>query len=373
MMNVGPIGEGSTIAGRYRIVSSLGKGGMGTVFLALDLQQESASIAIKVLHENELVDENHVARFLREAELMQRLEHRNVVRVYDSGTHDGLVFFTMEFVPGRTLEELIEDNEITIHNIPSYATQLGDALDAVHEAGIIHRDLKPGNVLVLSDGTLKLSDFGVARPEESNLTRHNEVIGSVCYIAPEVWLGQKLTPALDLYSFGVILYELIVGDVPFDGNTPGEVMVAHLQRPVVPPIERKPDCPPWLSEICVRLLAKKPSDRPVNGAEVRQFIQRNIRLNATAMSGIHRHLTAAPLKPSVVNSSIESETIPKVVVKKQARKNGGGIKNRISLALVLRAISVLAISASSLMILLDSELRSRIADGFMRIVHSIGL
>ena len=264
---------GAIVAGRYRILSRLGTGGMGSVYLAADSVLGDERVAIKVLHRNYTNSQVQTARFLREVQLMRKISHKNVVRTYDVGTDGDILYFTMEFVPGAPLDRLVGPKGVAIDKLVSYATQIAEALSAIHAAGIVHRDLKPGNVLVLEDETLRITDFGVARPDYSELTAHNEILGSVCYMAPEIWLGQKLTASVDLYAFGVILYELATGDVPHDGESPAQLMRAHLDRAPVPPKERNANVPGWLDKLILKLLAKGPEERPRDAQAVLETLQ----------------------------------------------------------------------------------------------------
>lgn len=260
--------EGFLVAGRYRIRSLLGKGGMGSVYLAADAVLGDEEVAIKILHPDFIHDEELMQRFLREVQLMRRVSHQNVVRTYDVGSDGNLAYFTMEYVPGQSLEPLIRDQAIPRSQVASLVVQIADALEAIHQAGIVHRDLKPGNVLLLNDGTVRITDFGVARPEVSEMTAHNEILGSVCYIAPEIWLGKDPGPSVDLYSLGIILYEIATGDVPFDGGSPPELMRLHLDRLPTAPKEINSATPPWLNSVIMRLLEKDPKDRFLTAKEL---------------------------------------------------------------------------------------------------------
>jgi len=264
---------GSVVADRYSIVKPLGTGGMGTVYLAADKMLGEEKVAIKILHTNFIDDQTQLARFMREVQLMRKVNHRNVVRTYDVGTDGPFTYFTMEYVPGVQLEKYILNQNLPVEQIVNYMSQICEALGAIHAAGIIHRDLKPANIIILEDGTLRIADFGVARTEISNLTAHDEIVGSVCYIAPEIWLGKKITHSVDLYSLGVILYEMLTGDVPFDGETPAELMRAHLDRAPTPPKEIKRATPAWLNKLTLRLLGKSPKDRPHDAHEVLDFLK----------------------------------------------------------------------------------------------------
>ena len=151
--------------------------------------------------------------------------------------------------------------------------QICEALTAIHEAGILHRDLKPGNIILLDDGTVRITDFGVARPQVSHLTNHNEILGSVCYIAPEIWLGFQPTPAVDLYSLGIVMYEMATNRVPFDGGTAAELMRLHLDQLPVPPKEHNPSLPVWLNKLILNLLEKEPAKRFSSAKQVTDHIK----------------------------------------------------------------------------------------------------
>lgn len=281
------LAAGTLIAGRYRILKPLGTGGMGSVYLAADRLLGDEKIAIKILHTGFVNDETQMARFLREVQLMRKVNHKNVVRTYDVGTDREYNYFTMEFVPGMQLEKLLGPKGVPQDEIVGYATQLCEALQAVHAAGIVHRDLKPGNILVLEDGTLRITDFGVARPEISNLTAHDEIVGSVCYIAPEIWLGKKITASVDLYALGIILYELATGQVPFDGESPAMLMRSHLDKAPTPPKQLNPAVELWMSKLILRLLAKSVNDRPRDAKEVLEYIKLHSGSGSLDQSGAH--------------------------------------------------------------------------------------
>ncbi|MCB0324551.1 MAG: serine/threonine protein kinase [Bdellovibrionales bacterium] len=267
---------GFKVAGRYRILERLGKGGMGCVYLAADAVLGDELVAIKVLHPDYFHDRELMQRFLREVQLMRRVSHRNVVRTYDVGSDEGLAYFTMEYVPGTPLDKIIQNSTYPKAKIAELSLQTAEALHAIHRAGVVHRDLKPGNILVLNDGTIRITDFGVARPETSDMTAHNEILGSVCYIAPEIWLGEAPSPSVDLYSLGIILYELITGDVPFDGGSPAELMRLHLERKPTPPNELDPSTPQWLNKLVLKLLEKSPRDRFQSAQELIDYLKTHL-------------------------------------------------------------------------------------------------
>ena len=270
------LSPGDILASRYEVVRPLGSGGMGCVYLAHDKVLGGEKVALKVLHSDYAREQKHTKRFLREVQLMHKVNHPNVVRTYDVGSQDGMIYFTMEYVPGRSLADQIDYHELKKESIPNMMLQIANGLAAIHSAGIIHRDLKPGNIILLEEGGVKITDFGVARPEVSKLTAPNEIIGSTAYMAPEVWLGKDLSTSIDLYSLGVILYELLTGEVPFDGNTPASVMRLHLDVAPVPPKDIDRNTPLWLNKLALKLLGKSPKQRPANAEEIIEYVKRHI-------------------------------------------------------------------------------------------------
>ena len=209
---------------------------------------------------------------------MHRINHPNVVRTYDVGKDGPLLYFTMEVVNGSPLEDLLERKVVfSVPKIVDILRQICEGLMAIHAAEIVHRDLKPANLMFVENDTVKITDFGIARPKSSQLTQHNEIIGSVSYIAPEVWLGKDILPVTDLYSLGVIAYELTTGVLPFDGDEPATMMWMHVKRPPKPPKSLRPDIPNWLNQFILKLLEKDPKDRPNDAADVSRFLTEKLR------------------------------------------------------------------------------------------------
>lgn len=274
------LSHGEIISGRYTVEKLLGSGGMGSVYVASDRVLSGQHLAIKILHSELVRDESLIKRFLREVELMHKVNHQNVVRTFDVGIDGSLVYFTMEFVVGTPLDGLLDDaatsEPLSIRRIAHIGMQIADGLSAIHQADILHRDLKPQNILILQDDTAKITDFGVARPTDSKLTQHQEILGSIHYMAPEVWMGQKLTPAVDLYALGIILYEMTTGVLPFDGNEAARMMWMHTKQPPKPPRAHRADTPNWLNQLILNLLQKSPEQRPKSARDVRAFLQANL-------------------------------------------------------------------------------------------------
>jgi serine/threonine protein kinase len=258
--------------GHYRIVDKIGEGGMGEVYRAHD-ERLGREVAIKVLPAEVSSDPDRLARFEREAKAVAALTHPNIVTLHTIEETDGRRFITMELVTGRTLAELIPHDGMALARVLEIALPLADALAAAHEKGVVHRDLKPNNVMVDDDGRVKILDFGLAklRPEPSSvegseiltetLTREGHVVGTLPYMAPEQVRGERVDTRSDLYSFGVMLYEMATGDRPFRGETSADLASAILTDAPQPLEEQRPDLPWRMGSIVERCLEKEPNRR----------------------------------------------------------------------------------------------------------------
>jgi len=264
---------GTVIDKRYRIVETIGHGGMARVYKAIDMELDHAIVAIKVLNEEFSVNKDYVDRFLREVQLMNLVNHPNVVRTYQGGTWNQMIYFSLEFIDGSSLETLLKEGRFDFSQTRKLISQICSGLKAIHNCDIVHRDLKPGNILILKNGDAKIADFGVARQKRSNLTRVNQKVGSVLYMAPEIWASKELTPAVDFYALGVMLYEMWTKQMPFNGKNPGELMIKHLKETPVSPSEINPEIPEWLERLIVSLLEKSPSQRPSSAEEVTHYLE----------------------------------------------------------------------------------------------------
>jgi len=262
----------SLLDGRYRVVRKLGTGGMANVYLAED-QELGRRVAIKLLDERHAQDEQFVERFRREAESAAGLSHPNVVSIYDRGETEGTYYIAMEYLEGKTLKELLVSRGPTPVRVAiDYTRQILSALDFAHRSGIVHRDIKPHNVVVAPDGRLKVTDFGIARSGSSQMTEAGSIIGTAQYLSPEQAQGKPVSPASDLYSVGVVLYEMLTGSVPFTGDTALEIAMKHLNTVPAPPSTKRPpgigEVPHELDLVVLRALAKDPADRYENAREM---------------------------------------------------------------------------------------------------------
>jgi eukaryotic-like serine/threonine-protein kinase len=247
--------------GRYRIVRKLGSGGMADVYLAED-EELGRRIAIKILNDRHANDEQFVERFRREAKNAAGLSHPNIVAIYDRGEAEGTYYIAMEYLNGRNLKELVvARGPLPIPDAIDATRQVLAALRFAHRKGVVHRDIKPHNVMADADGRLKVTDFGIARAGVSQMTEAGSIIGTAQYLSPEQARGAPVDQRSDLYSIGVVLYEMLTGKTPFSGESPVEIAMKHLSDPPRPPSLARPDISPDLDMVVLRALAKNPDDR----------------------------------------------------------------------------------------------------------------
>ena len=268
-------GEPRTLAGRYRLDEVIGRGGMSTVYRGVDLELDRV-VAVKVALDP-LVEQSpiYLARFTREAHAAAAIGHPGVVTVYDAGADGPTRFIVMEFVPGRSLADILRDEHpLESHRAANIAAQVADALSAAHAAGIVHRDVKPGNIMVTPDGSVKVLDFGIARALDSHtLTQTATVLGTSAYMSPEQAMGQPVDARSDIYSLGCVLYEMLTGEPPFIADVSAAVLHQHVRVEPKPARERNPAIPAALNDIVMQMLAKSPGDRPQSAAEVRDRLR----------------------------------------------------------------------------------------------------
>jgi serine/threonine-protein kinase len=241
---------------------------MAVVYLAVD-QERGRRVALKLLDERHAADEQVVERFRREAQSAAGLNHPNIVSIFDRGLAEGTYYIAMEYLDGRTLKELLVKNGPTPVPIAiDYARQILGALAFAHRHGIVHRDIKPHNIVVGSDGRLKVTDFGIARSGASQMTEAGSIVGTAQYLSPEQARGAPVDPRSDIYSLGIVLYEMLTGKVPFTGDTPVEIAMKHLSQIPEPPSELRPEVPHDLDAVVMRALAKDPDQRYESAEEM---------------------------------------------------------------------------------------------------------
>ena len=256
------ITKGQKINDRYEIIRSIGEGGMANVYLANDIILNRL-VAVKILRGDLAEDEKFVKRFQREAIAASSLNHPNIVEVYDVGEDDGKYFIVMEYVEGKTLKSLIKKRgALTLPEVVDIMLQLTSAIAHAHESYIIHRDIKPQNVIIMEDGRVKVMDFGIAAQLNSNeLTQTNSVMGTVYYLPPEQASGTSATVKSDIYSLGILMYELVVGKVPFKGDSPVEVAIKHMKTPLPSITDAYPEIPQSIENVILKACAKNPLNR----------------------------------------------------------------------------------------------------------------
>jgi serine/threonine-protein kinase len=265
---------GTLFDGRYQVVRKLGAGGMANVYLAED-QELGRRVAIKILNDRHANDDQFVERFRREAKNAAALSHQNIVSIYDRGEAEGTYYIAMEFIDGRSLKELITSRGPAPLNVAiEYARQILAALRFAHRHGIVHRDIKPHNVLVDADGRVKVTDFGIARAGASQMTEAGSIVGTAQYLSPEQARGTGVDQRSDLYSLGIVLYELVTGKLPFNGDTPVEIAMKHLSQTPELPSTLRPELPRELDLVVTRALAKDPDERYQSAEEMDADLER---------------------------------------------------------------------------------------------------
>ncbi|HEX4981557.1 MAG TPA: Stk1 family PASTA domain-containing Ser/Thr kinase [Ilumatobacteraceae bacterium] len=313
-------GEATVINDRYEIHKRIGRGGMADVFLARDLLLDR-QVAVKVLFPEFAIDPNFVERFRREAQAAANLSHPNIVNVYDWGKYSGTYFITMEYVQGRTLAEILRTNrQLTAKQGAEIASEVAAALGFAHEAGLAHRDIKPANILIGSNGQVKVADFGIARamnaPTESNLTQAGAVMGTASYFSPEQAQGAQPDPRSDLYSLGIVMYEMVAGRPPFTGENPVSIAYKQVHDPPQPLNQIVADIPRPFEAIIAKLLAKDPKLRYPSAHALRDDLRRfrngeqvQALVSAVAGSQARTTTTMAAAPTTVTTASSPTRTV----------------------------------------------------------------
>ncbi|NUR82773.1 MAG: Stk1 family PASTA domain-containing Ser/Thr kinase, partial [Nonomuraea sp.] len=288
---------GRLLDGRYRIESRIARGGMATVYLALDIRLDR-TVALKVMHRSLAEDPAFVRRFIGEAKSVASLSHPNVVHVFDQGTDNDIVYLSMEYVPGKTLRDVLrERGRLPAREALEVMIPVLAALGAAHQAGMVHRDVKPENVLLTDDGRVKVVDFGLARAiEATNQTRTGVMIGTIGYMAPEQVTSGVADVRSDVYAAGIMLFELVTGQQPYEGATPMSIAYKHVHESVPAPSSLVPDVPPLIDTLVGQATARDPDDRPADAtALLVAAVDAHRMLPRTAQTAAHAQpYTGAP-------------------------------------------------------------------------------
>ena len=268
------LSKGQKINDRYEIIKTIGEGGMANVYLANDTILDR-KVAIKVLRGDLSNDEKFIRRFKREALSVSNLSHPNIVEVYDVGEEDGNYYIVMEYIEGKTLKQLLQKRGVlTLNEVIDIMTQLTDGLAHAHEAYIIHRDIKPQNIMIEDNGLVKITDFGIAMALNSTqLTQTNSVMGSVHYLPPEQANGKGSTVKSDIYSLGILMYELLTGSVPFKEDTAVEIALKHMKEKIPSIRKQNPTIPQSVENIVLKATAKNPKNRYDNVRDMYKDLQ----------------------------------------------------------------------------------------------------
>ena len=303
-----------TIDNRYRIVELIGEGGMAQVYRGDDLRL-GREVAIKILRPQYANERTFVERFVQEARAMAGFSHPNIVNVFDVGRTGASPYIVMEYVDGIDLRrKLQQEGRLSIGEALEIARQVAEGVGAAHRKGIVHRDIKPGNILIASDGRVKVADFGIARAmaDAQHLTEPGVVWGTTAYLSPEQIRGGTATPASDVYAIGVLLYEMLTGQTPFQGEDRVAVALKHLNEPPPPLHELNPRVPPGLERLVLRMLSKDPAQRPADANEVARLLRayQNMGNEATAVTPRIQTPTTPPRQAAAARSAPPPKAAP---------------------------------------------------------------
>ena len=317
------------LSGRYRLDSKLGSGGMSTVYLAMD-EVLDRPVAIKLLHREISEEADQLERFRREARAAARLSHPNLVGVIDAGEDDGRPYIVFEYIQGRTLKRrLQEEGRLPVDEAVAYAIEIGRGLTAAHARKLVHRDVKPQNVLIDPDGRAKVTDFGIARSlEQKGMTATGRVLGTTDYVSPEQAMGVDVDERSDVYSVGVVLYEMLTGDVPFRAETQVGVAMKHVNEPMPDVQSKRPEVSASVAAVVDRATTKDPRDRYGTVAEMVRDLEQTLEVEAARHGGTSGEAT------SVLDS------VP-------ASRRKLGRRRRISGPWIAMAIVLLALAAAA--------------------------
>ena len=358
--------KGQKINDRYQIIKSIGEGGMANVYLAYDTILDR-DVAVKVLRGDLSNDEKFVRRFQREALSASSLSHPNIVEVYDVGDDNGQYFIVMEYIDGKNLKDLLKKRgKLTVSEVVDIMSQIADGLSVAHDSYIIHRDIKPQNIMILENGLVKITDFGIAMAmNATQLTQTNSVMGSVLYLPPEQANGKGSTLKSDIYSMGILMYELLVGQLPYRGDNAVEIALKHLKEPLPSIRDELPDIPQSVENVILKSAAKNPKNRYNDAREMYEDLKTCLdesRLNEPKLEYQYPELDSDNKKftkqvekaISVENSEDEDEAVSVKQIKDE------DIKKENKLLIVLSSIFVgLIVVVAAIVLFIPSLIKQK--------------
>lgn len=330
------LAEGQNL-GPYRVLELVGRGGMATVYKGYHARLDR-NVAIKAVHQAYANDASFRARFEREAQIVARLDHPHIVPIYDFAEHEGQPYLVMKYIEGQTLRDVIAEAPPPLDRVTDILSAVAGALDYAHSQNVLHRDLKPSNILIDNKGIPYLTDFGLARMAsagDSTLSR-DMLLGTPQYVSPEQAQGNReLTPQSDLYSLGVILYELVVGRTPFSGNTPYSIVHDQIYRPLPRPSDLNPEIPPQVEAVLMKALAKEPAERYAGAVEMIDAFKAAVAVSGLKALNPERRRVAnvrAAQKLAASEQPIEPPVGAQPVVEAAAPKSRDKVEFRLDLA-----------------------------------------
>lgn len=342
------IQKGQKINERYEIIRSIGEGGMANVYLAFDTIL-NRNVAVKILRGDLANDDKFVRRFQREAISASSLNHPNIVEVYDVGEDSGKYFIVMEYLEGETLKSLIKRRgALTLSEVIDIMLQLTSGLACAHDSYIIHRDIKPQNVVILEDGTVKITDFGIAMALNNNeLTQTNSVMGSVHYLPPEQANGNGATVQSDIYSAGILMYELLTGKIPFKGENAVEIAIKHMKEAIPSVCELNPEIPQSVENVILKACAKNPKNRYKSAMEMHDDLKTC--LDKSRLDEVKHHYEFPEVDEALVKETREKKYESKEQIEKDKLK-----EQKLNKVLVITGIitAVLALIALFILVVL---------------------
>lgn len=340
---------GTLLVNRYELLEKIGEGGMGIVYKA-KCTLLNRFVAVKVLKAEFNDYEDFITRFKQEANSIASLSHLNIVNVYDAGSENNVNFIVMEYINGKTLKQVIKEKiRLSSLNTLDISLQIASALECAHKNNIIHRDIKPENILITEDNSVKLTDFGIAKIVDSvTLTISNNIIGSVHYLSPEQAKGKSVDSRTDIYSLGIVMYEMITGQVPFTAENSISVAMMHIQEPVIPPKEINVNIPENINQVILKTLEKEPLNRFQTAKELAEILNaikdnfNNSSIDATTIIDSDSVLSDTENDFTTVKNK---ETIPETIIIKKDKKRlfGNNSLNKNKILMLTIILIVLAV------------------------------